>query len=218
MNLGTFHSRVSNAIRRGTSLDTIIPFWVGDAARILEQNYTFSWMRRSVEVPLLASDATNVILLDPLVKEVNWIKPVWNSQPDGTKWFGDPLTGCEEMDITSIDNCNPAGYWIDGDDTGTGYQINFDAIPTSDMIFRINRSVYTDWDFADGDTPALLARGQSALFFQTLILFANEQRDPRMAAQYGSMLQGGLGVLLRSEEDFKMKHQNDLQQQSVGGH
>lgn len=214
MNLGQFHSRVSNAIKRGTSLDTVIPFWVADAARLLEQNYTFSWMRRTIEHTFAAGVVPLAWTLDPLVKSVQWVRPVLYSGSDGTKCYGDPLIGVEEDQVTGIDGGMPSGYWVDGQDGG--FKLCLDSIPAQPYTIRTSLAVYTDWPILDAATPALLLRGQSALMFQTLILFANEQKDPRMVDNYTSLMGGALNTLLRSEEELKMQHQNDLKMQYSG--
>jgi hypothetical protein len=46
MNLETFHGDISGALRRGSSLDTLIPSTTRQAALWLEQNYTFRYMKR----------------------------------------------------------------------------------------------------------------------------------------------------------------------------
>lgn len=217
MNLGQMHDRVSGAIKRGTSLDAIIPFWVSSAARLLEQNYTFSWMRRSIEYTIVAGNVPLVLTLNPLIKSVEWVKPIWPSDTtDGTVWYGQPLVGVEESEFLGITGGNPEGYCISGSPGTADYTMLFDAIPHSDYKFRVRHAVYTDWPTDDAATPTLLLRGEFALFAQTLMLFANEQRDPRMAATYGSVLSSALSVLLNSEEELKMQHQNDLKMHYSG--
>lgn len=215
MNLGQFHARISQAIKRGSSLDAIIPFWVADAARVQEQNYTFSWMVRTTEEMLPASNSELTFDLDPLVKSVNWIKPILNdANGDGTRWYGQQLLGVSSDQVIGISGGNPQGFYLEGGDTG--YSIHFDAIPHSDFKFRIEQNVYTDWPVDDASVPVLLARGQLVLFAQTLVLFAQEQRDPRMFETYSATLQGAMNVLLRSEEELKQGHQND-QRMIYGG-
>lgn len=214
MNLGQMHSRVSGAIRRGTSLDSVIPFWVSQAARVLEQNYTFSWMRRSANATILSGNVPLSYALSPLIKSIFWIKPMLDEQSDGTVWYGDKLIGVEEEEVTGITGGNPQGYWLDGQDGS--YALNFDAIPHQDYKFRTRMAVYTDWPVDDAATPTLLLRAELCLFAQTLILFGMEQRDDKMIAMYQAVLQQALQVLLNSEEELKMQHQNDLKMQYSG--
>lgn len=205
MNLGQFHAQVSSAIKRGTSLDAIIPMWVSQAQRLLEQNYTFSWMGRSSDSSLPA--ATTFLTLDPLVKNIEWIKPRWVGSGN-TVWFGDPIVGVDERMVTGIGSGNPSGFYLTGDEGS--YKANFDAAPGEAWLFRMRWHKYTEWPTNDAATPVLLLRGEMALFAQTLVLFANAQRDARMAEVYTGILQGALSTLLRSEEELKMAHQNDL--------
>lgn len=207
MNLGQFHSRVSGAIKRGSSLDAIIPFWVSDAARILEQNYTFSWMRNTNTVTFPTSDVPASYALSPLIKSVNWLKPQWEGT-DGSVWYGEPLPGVSDEKVEGISGGAPSGFWLEG--TDGAFVLKMDFIPSDEYKVRLSWNKYTAWPVDDAAEPTLLLRGQTALFFQTLILFANEMKDPTMATQYGGMLEGALSTLLRSEEELKMSHQNDL--------
>lgn len=214
MNLGAFHDLVRSAIKRGSSLDALIPLWVSQAARVLEQNYTFSWMTRTTTVTFAAGSVPLEHTMSGLVKQVDWVKPILDQPGDGTEWYGTPLRGIEEVDLLGISRGNPAGFWLTGAD-GV-YKLCFDAIPVDQYKVKVKQSVFTDWPTAEASTPVLLLRGEMCLFAQTLILFANQQRDPRMAETYGGILQGALGTLLRSEEELKLSHQNDLKQEYQG--
>lgn len=214
MNLGAFQSMVSSAIKRGTSLDAIIPLWVSQAARVLEQNYTFSWMQRTTNHTIVLGTIPLVLTLDPLVKGVSWVKPKCATNSDGTEWYGDPLFGADEIEVLGINGGNPAGFWLNG--TDGGYSLSFDAIPYADFVFKMRWAKYTDWPTDPAATPTLLLRGELALMSQTLILFANQMRDARMAETYGGILQGALNTLLRSEEELQHGHQNDQKMRYSG--
>ena len=214
MNLGQFHARVASALKRGSSLDAMIPFWVAEAARVQEQNYTFSWMVQTTAETLPAGNVPLVFPLDPLVKSVNWVKPVLNPGTDGTSWYGEQLRGVSSDQVQGITGGNPQGYWIEG--TSGGYVLKFDTVPQAAFSFLIEQNVFTDWPADDAATPTLLLRGQLVLFSQTLVLFAQEQRDPRMFDTYSTTLQGAMNLLLRADEELKQAHQND-QRMIYGG-
>lgn len=200
--------QVSSAIGRGTSLDAIVPMWISQAARLLEQNYTFSWMRRSANYTIAAGNVPLVQVMSPLVKSIEWVKPVVVSNGDGTNYYGKSLVGVEEEEVLGISGGNPSGFWLDGQDGN--YNLCFDAIPHEAFSFRVRHAIYTSWPTDLAASPTLLLRAEFALFAQSLVLFANQKRDPAMAATYGSILQSALTVLLNSEEELKMQHQNDL--------
>lgn len=216
MNLGQMQTQISAAIKRGNSLDGIIPMWLSQAARLLEQNYTFSWMRRSLTYTIAAGNVALVQVLSPLVKSVEWVKPILpdSGNTDGTQFYGPPLVGVEEEQVTGINGGWPQGYWIDGQDGN--YNLCFDAIPHEDFKFRVRHAIYTNWPTDPTAQPTLLLRAEMALFAQTLLLFANQQRDAGMATIYGNVLQQALTVLLNSEEELKMQHQNDLKMNYSG--
>src|SRR5690606_31996899 len=125
------------------SLDAVIPTWVSMAARVLEQNYTFSWMRRRETITFPAGDVPLVYALDANVKSVNWVKQILDEPGDGTEWYGDPLVGVDDASVLGINGGNPSGYWIDGSDGS--YALNFDAIPRSEYKIKLSWNRYTDW-------------------------------------------------------------------------
>lgn len=207
MILSDFHTRISQAIRRGTSLDSVIPAWVAESANVLEMNYTFSWMRRTASATLeTGADVPNQIAMpNSRVKSIDWIRPVLSAQDDGTEYYGDKLLGVDPDRVTAITLGVISGFYIDGLD-----YIYFDAVPTEDTDFRIRYAEYTDWPSDTSASPALLLRGHAVLAAETLLLYAQEMRDLRMAELYSARRDRLLEMLLKSEEELKWDHQNDL--------
>lgn len=207
MTVATFNARVSLAIRRGTSLNTQIPGWVAEAVREVEQNYTFSWMRKAATQTLAADTNPARIAFPSNVKSFEWIKVIDESgSDDGTNYYRE-LLGVDPGRISGISSGYISGYWLDGVDW-----INFDAVPTEDVDLFLRYNQYSTWPAAydDATTPAILARAEGVLLAETMIIFALESRDSRMAGDWAQIRQDRMNRLLRSEEDLKLDHQNDL--------
>jgi hypothetical protein len=207
MNLGQFKTRVQRAIRRGNSLDDVIPYWIADAAQQIEQNYTFSWMRRNGTFTILSSSETPNQLSFPnsRVKSFEWIK-VAQTQGDGESVLYGELLGVEPRRVSALMRGPISGYWLDG----LSY-IYFDNYVEEDTNFLLRWNEFTDWPIDDDDAePSLLTRGSTLLFAVTMQFFAGEMRDARMFEVYGNLASSSVSTLLRSEEELKMQHQNDL--------
>jgi hypothetical protein len=206
MNLGQFHDRISQAIKRGNSLDGLIPYWVAEAALTIEQNYTFSWMRRVGEVTKLADDPVpnRIAFPNNRVKSFEWIRVVTAFEPGSHHKQYRRLQGVEAHEAWAISAGMPEGFWLDGLE-----YIYVDAVAGQDMVFQLAYNEYTDWPLSEAATPSLLARGQNLLFAETMILFSTEQKDERMAQAWAARAQQGYNFLLRAEEELKMQHQND---------
>lgn len=212
MNLGQFHDRISAALRRGNSLDGIIPLWTAEAANLIEQNYTFSWMRRTGTVTLnpLAEQPNVIELPNGRMKSLEYLRPItWS---DGVQQsYGEPLKGVDPGAFTGISRGNPVGFYLDGVD-----RIVLDAVADQELAYQIRFAEYTDWPVADNATPTLLQRGQALLTAEVLVIFAMEQRDQRLAELYEGRRQQAYNFLLRSEEELKWSHQNDLKMNYSG--
>lgn len=211
MNLGQFHDRVRNAIKRGTSQDALIPDWTAEAANLLELNYSFSWMNYTSTVAVLAANnPANRIAAPANLKSMEWIKPIIN-QNGQYVWYGEPLQGVTSNKVLGITGGNPAGWWMDGLD-----YIMLDSLPGVDRSYVLNYNQLTDWPTDETQTPNLLARGFSVLLAQTLILGAMDMKDGRMQQLYEARLETSIGMLLRADEELKLHPQNDLKMRYSG--
>lgn len=213
MNLGQFHARIKRALRRGNSMDAVIPDMVSESANVLEMNYTFSWMRRTGETSIaLGSNNPNQLSFpNNRVKSFEWIKVIepGYASPDGEVYR--ELKGVDARRITGTTPGYITGYWIDG----LSY-VYLDNYVAEDTAFLWRWAEYTDWPEADAATPSLLMRGQAVLAAETMLLAAQENRDPRMIDLYTARRNDTLNMLLRAEEELKWEHQNDLVMRPYG--
>lgn len=199
MNLGQFHDRIKGVIRRGSSMDELIPLFVAEAAQKLEQNYTFQWMRRTTTVTVLADqDEPNQIEMpNNRVKKIEWIKPILSTEAGGFVTYGNPLAFVDESRVTAISGGLPVAYWLDGLD-----YIYLDAIPQEDIAYRLKYVEFTDWPADAAATPSLLVRGSAALLWETMLIFAADAKDDRAFQAYTLRRNEAINFLLRSEEEL----------------
>lgn len=211
MNLGEFHLRVKKAINRGDAHDAVIPLWVADAARLIEQNYDFSWMFgiETFTVDSIGAGSNEIDLASTFVKKVLWLKMV-RGVSSGEQWI--ELAGVDPQQVISIDQgALPSAYWLEGDQ-----MIVLDSVPSENLTYKVRVVKYTDWPLSDAATPSLLAKGQMALFVETMIQFATERRDPTMLQTWNDRRTQAYSTLLRSEQEFQNAHQTDQRMEYTG--
>lgn len=199
MTLAEFHASISRAIRRGTSQDDIIPDVVSDAAAFLEQNYTFSYMRRNVQVTIdpTANAPERVDYPSTYVKRWYFIRQVlppssFCSDGSGYRY----LKKVDAREVIALTKGDPVGWYSDGDT-----QVVFDSIPLAANVYDLSYAEYTDWPTDYSQTPRLLAIGRNVLRSQTLLQLAEDTRDPRMIQIYTTRRNEGLQALLQAAEE-----------------
>lgn len=194
MTLLLFYAEVSRAIRRGTSVDTLIPDWASNAALWLEQNYTFQYMKRTLDTELdpLAADP-NLITLEDRVKKVEFVRARSRQNADV---FG-YLQKVEAGQIASIDEGDPSYYWMDGME-----EIWLDAKVQTALTMQVRGAFYTDWPTDTAAVPSLLRYYKNLLKAQTLIESAIDLKDERMVQAYNIQFERALTAVLVAEEEF----------------
>lgn len=201
MNVNAFNAVISRAIRRGTSLDSVIPDWVTEAVLKLEQNYSFSWMMQTISATLLAGAST--VTMPTGTKKIDWIKVVTTG--DGGETTTRDLLGVEPSRVTGITRGYVQGFYLQGLSA-----IQFDGIPDEAMLLSIRAAVYTAWPGTGTTTPEWLVRAHNLLKMETLLSFATEMRDDRMIQFYAGRRDEALKTTLLAEEELKNSFQNDL--------
>jgi len=196
MTLASFHTEVSLALRRGNSVDALIPGWAEDAALWLEQNYSFSYMERTQEAEVVAGDVdSNRIPLTQRFKALDFVRLVSRQDSDV---FG-YLKKIDAREISSIDAGDPTYYWLSEDD------IWMDARPRSNIYVQVRGVFYTDWPEDDDETPTLLRYYKNLLKAQTLIEASIDLKDDRMLQAYNMKFERALQAVLVAEEERKRR-------------
>lgn len=192
MDLGEFHSLVSTSLRRGTSLDTVIPSYSKIACLWMERNYSFKYMENFRLLQLVAGDRTVNIPTNRRVKSIEFIRLI-DEEGGYTK-----LKKGNAEDFKGTETAAPTGYWLVGTRT-----IVFNNTPDEDLSGEAIFSEFTDWPTANTETHPLIDYGTDVLLYQTLIHMAAYLRDAEMVQAYKALRDESINTLLRSEDETR---------------
>jgi hypothetical protein len=175
MQLSAFHSDVSRALARGSSLDGFIPGWTRAAAEFIEQTIDFAYMRKFATVALNPAAANPDLVNFPssLVKKFRFIRYLAQS---GAYVY---LRGTTPEGAPMKQSGVPQTYWHDGNNT-----IHLDSKVLEPLTLEVLWLEFTDWPTSLSAEPLLLNRAYNALLSQTLLFAAQDLRDDRLAATY----------------------------------
>lgn len=178
--LGEFHTLVSDALGRGTSLDSVIPKRTEMAARWIERNYTFQYMRSwlSLSVDSAATNPHIVSLYDLELKSLELVRRR-TTGADGTILFSRPLRKLRPADRESRPVGQPESYWLNGVSS-----IVFNSTPGEDMTFECHFQQFTKWGSGSSWTHWLLDNATQLLLCRTLMTMAIRSRDPKLYDMY----------------------------------
>lgn len=198
MTLGTFHAQVKAGLRRGTTLDgdAYIPSWTRRAARWLERNMTFQYMKRYVTTTVNpdAESPAYVSLSGFEFKELHRVRWV---APEGGRFNRLDRIEPEDRDTWEEGN-SPGGYWLDGLSS-----MVLDVIPTEAIVIHLHGVFYTVWSSETSWDHWLLRSAEDALLARTLMNAAIQLQDAAMFKSYSDMLKDDLRTLQRAEEDLQ---------------
>lgn len=199
-NLGEFHDLVSDALGRGTSLDTVIPKRVAFAARWLERNYTFQYMRQWKEFTVDVSEAEYpyiISLYDLELKAIDLIRRR-QTDDDGDIVFNRPLKKVHPGDRESRPTGMPESYWLNGLSS-----IILNSVPDEDMTFEAHIQAFTKWGEADTWTHWLLDNATQLLLCRTLMIMVPRTRDPALWQTYKAEFDLEISTFNVSEESLQ---------------
>lgn len=178
--LSEFHTLVSDALGKGTSLDTLIAKRTEWSARWLERNYVFQYMR-SWQVLTVDNDADfpYIVSLSGLnLRKLETIRRR-TTDTDGSYLFGRPLRYVKPADRESRPFGVPESYWLNGVTS-----IILNSVPDEDMTFEAHIQSFTSWGTAAGWTHWLLDNATNLLLTRTLMMMTSRSRDPKMWETY----------------------------------
>lgn len=200
--LAEFHTIVKNELNKGSSLDSYIPDKVRQAAKFLEQNYNFSYMKVYQSFSLVYLDTA--IDLPDRFKSINWI---YLDYTDAAQQAEDDFRFLKKVDGTDVTNittnadisiARPTGYWIDGNET-----IRFDAEigDSAGVDGKIYYNRFSSWPASPySSTPDILDAHELLLLYQTMIQFAPFIRNIELQQQYKQLRDDALAVATSSEK------------------
>ena len=191
MNLGDFHQLVSQDVKRGNSLDSVIPLRVAMAAMFLERNYSMLYMRQPIEITLNPADANpRFIDLEQDVKSIGYLRYM---DSDGNY---QRLSRVSPLDIAQLVEGPPGGFWFSGRSA-----IILDKTPDDAYVLEGEGKFYTNWPSDLSARPWLVTRAADLLLAQTMIYIGNHLRDLQIVQQYRGMRDESLKTVMLSEEE-----------------
>lgn len=198
--LGEFHTMVSDALGRSTSLDTVLKRRVELAARWLERNYTFMYMKQwKVFTAQVAATYPYIInVYDLQLKGIELIRRRTTAS-DGSIQFDRPLTAVHPADRETRPTGNPESYWLNGVNS-----IILNSVPDEDMTFEAHVKLFTKWNKDDDNfSHWLLDNATELLLARSLMMMSVRTRDPDHYAMYKTELDLEMSTFNVSEEDLQ---------------
>lgn len=173
--LGELHTMVQQSLQKGTTLDTVIPSRVRQAARWIERNYTFQHMRRigTLQIDLGSEFPWAIETPSKTWKSIELVRIV-----DGGNIYKLDMDPDYSQQLTFPVE-RPTRYVLDGVE-----RIMLNANPDKNYYMEIFWTQYTSWGVADEFTCWLLENAEDLLLYQTMIHMALFLRDDRMAQTY----------------------------------
>ena len=180
--LGEFHTLVSDALGRSSSLDSVIPKRVDMAARWLERNYTFQYMRQwlTVNVDSSAQYPHIISLYQMELKAIDLLRRR-RTNSAGETIYDRPLRRTKPEDRESRPAGSPESYWLNGLSS-----VILNSVPDEDMVFEMHVQQFSKWGSASGWTHWLLDNATNLLLTRTLMLMTPRTRDPDLWQLYKS--------------------------------
>lgn len=200
--LGEFHTLVSDALKRGTSVDSLIAKRVEMAARWLERNYTFQYMHqwRTLEIDSAATYPHIISLYDLEVKSVKLLRRRITGD-DGTYRFNRPLLQVRPEDRETRPTGEPESYWLNGVSS-----IVLNRVPDEDMTFEAHLVQFTKWQSSTSWTHWLLDNATHLLLCRTLMMMgATRLSDPKMWQAWKAEMDLELQSFNVAEEELKAR-------------
>lgn len=201
MNLGEFHTEVESCLARGSSLTAVVPGYVRRAARWLERNYTFQYMKQFLDLYIdldVASTPRYIELGIGAPKKISFLR--WRLSTGEYQ----NLERVEPEDLTALTTGTPDGFWLDGI-----RRLVLNKTPDENLTGELRIDRYTPWPTQLTFQHWLLDQAEDVLLAQTLVLMAPRLRDPRMVQTYEKMRDEGLKTLLLAEDELQYGGMSD---------
>lgn len=195
MNLGEFHDLVSNALHRGTALDSVIPTRVRQAVSWIERNYSYQYMKRWLTGTIDVS-VTYPYIIPIYELRIKSIEAVRLESSDG--WLND-LKRIDPKERSQLpEEGTPSAYWLDGETS-----LILDAYPATNTEYALHVVQYTAWPTDENFEHWLIDNAEDMLLFTTLWYTAIHLRDSRMANDYKILRDEAQQTLHSAQQDIQ---------------
>lgn len=194
MDLGEFTAEMKAIIRRGDSLDAVIPGFIRRAAFWLERNKTLNYMLRfgDLEIDPSTTDTPRYIELDNTrIKSIPMLRWV---NDDGEFLY---VTKTDPRDVKLLEAGTPAFYWLSGVST-----IVLSSTPDEVLTGELWVARYSAWPTNDEATHWLLENAEDVLQARAMLNAAKYVRDMELASHWKSIFDEALIGLYAAEEEL----------------
>ena len=197
--LGEFHEDVADCLGRASSLVDVIPRRVQRAARWVERNYTFQYMRqiRELEVDPDAEFPHIISLFDLEVKRIETLR-IRETGSDGSIRYSDPLRQVKPADRSNRPFGTPESYYLNGVSS-----LILNSSPDEPLTLESNLVLFTKWGEADNWTHWLLDNATDLLLARTLMSMSIRTRDPALFQSWKATLDLETSSFVIAEEDLQ---------------
>lgn len=207
MIISDFYTTIRNTFARGTALDAMIPLWASEACALIEQEWSYAWMRRTGTVTVDPDAATpnQIAFPNARVKSFDFVKRLFQDPSQDNWTVQAELKGVDPKDVVAINSGVPSAYWLDGVD-----YIYLDTNPTEETTLFMGWNEFTSWPVSTSAEPAILIRATSLMICTTLLIGAQRTRDARMVSEYAEFTQFARTAARAADTELSYKHQNAL--------
>lgn len=173
-------------------MDTAIVSAVRRAARKIEQNRTYQYMKKFGSFAFDLTASSPWIIDTP--NEFKAIKLI-RLNVDGEYYRIPRGLNVEQLNLP---DGKPLHYELDGTS-----RLIFDANPDTAYTVEVFFDMYTSWPTEDTATNWLITNGEEALYFEALLSLSATTRDPRQRANLQALRDEALRSLLIADEEMQ---------------
>lgn len=189
--LSEIKTRVRDALGKGTSMDSSITSALRAAARKIEQQRTYQYMKKYGTVSFdLESDFPYIIDTPRHFKRIRLIRLNVDGQ------FYRIKRGLIDEQLSLVSG-QPSRYELDGTS-----RLVFDAIPDEAYDLHIFFDEYTSWPTEDSATNWLIDNGEEVLYWEALFNLTGPTRDARWRVNAEKMKDEAYRALLIADEEM----------------
>lgn len=175
-----FTADIRAAIGRGPANDTLLPVWIQETLNSLENRNTYQWMRQVDDFAIVPGATANEVVLPwTTIKKMRMVRfGLTDGAGSGlSNIYGPALRQVDPKQLSSVVPGYGGYYYFSGVD-----RIVMDGRPQEASTLFVAAWVYTDWsDYADGDTPPILARHYAGFKAACMMTAAANLRDATLA-------------------------------------
>lgn len=205
MNLGEFKDLVRAQAKRGSAIDPQLDGFIRRAARWVEQNYTFQYMR--TRATLTATTGLDAIALPQgtPIKGLSSVRFNWTRGfLDVAKVDLDVLEAAEIWDrYPTSAPVFPTQFALNGGD-----ELLFNAKFPEDCVGVLTLVRYSTWPKGDDQTHWLLQNAEALLLTQTMIEFMVDQRNDQGYAAVRSHRDEAVRALINADFETRYSSQD----------